>query len=308
MALYNSVSELIGNTPLVRVKNFEKAYGLKAEIYAKLQYLHPAGSVKDRIGQSIVDEAEASGRLNADTVIIEPTSGNTGIGLAAYAAAKGYKVVITMPESMSEERRRLMRAYGAELVLTPASKGMQGAVDKAEALHRENPNSIIAGQFTNPVNPETHYKTTGPEIYDDLNGGVDIFVAGVGTGGTLSGTGKYLKEQRPDVRIIAVEPASSPLLSKGVAGVHGIQGIGANFIPETLDTEIYDEIITVDNDTAFEYGSAFPKLEGALIGISGGAALAAAAELAKREENSGKKIVVLIPDSGDRYLSSEMFS
>lgn len=308
MALYQSVSDIIGNTPLVRIKNFEKAYGLEANVFAKLEYFNPAGSVKDRIGKAIIDDAIASGKLNKDSVIIEPTSGNTGIGIAAYAAVKGFKVIITMPESMSVERRNLMKAYGAELVLTEASKGMKGAIAKAEELHAENPNSIIAGQFVNPVNPKIHYETTGPEIWKDTEGKVDIFVAGVGTGGTVSGVGKYLKEKNPDVKIVALEPESSPVLSEGTAGAHKIQGIGAGFVPDTLNTEIYDEVITVPNEAAFEIGGEFPALEGALVGISSGAALWAAIQLAKRPENKGKNIVALLPDSGDRYLSTPMLS
>lgn len=307
MALFQSVADIIGNTPLVRIKNFEKAYGVNAELFAKLEYFNPAGSVKDRIGKAIIDEAEKSGRLKADSVIIEPTSGNTGIGIAAYAATKGYKVVITMPESMSAERRALMKAYGAELVLTEASKGMKGAIEKAEELHSQNPNSIIAGQFVNPVNPRAHYETTGPEIWRDTEGKIDLFVAGIGTGGTLSGAGKYLKEMNPEIKIIGVEPASSPVLTKGEAGSHKIQGIGAGFIPETLDPSVYDEVIAIEDAKALEYGRRFPSLEGALVGISSGAALAGSVELAKREENRGKRIVVLLPDSGDRYLSSAMF-
>ncbi len=308
MALYQSVSDIIGNTPLVRIKNFEKAYGLEANVFAKLEYFNPAGSVKDRIGKAIIDDAIASGKLNKDSVIIEPTSGNTGIGIAAYAAVKGFKVIITMPESMSVERRNLMKAYGAELVLTEASKGMKGAIAKAEELHAENPNSIIAGQFVNPVNPKIHYETTGPEIWKDTEGKVDIFVAGVGTGGTVSGVGKYLKEKNPDVKIVALEPESSPVLSEGTAGAHKIQGIGAGFVPDTLNTDIYDEVIKVPNDSAFEIGGEFPALEGALVGISSGAALWAAIQLAKRPENKGKNIVALLPDSGDRYLSTPMLS
>ena len=308
MALYNSVSDIIGNTPLVHITNFEKAYNLAANVYAKLEYFNPAGSVKDRIAKAIIDDAVASGKLKSDSVIIEPTSGNTGIGIASYAAAKGYKVIITMPESMSVERRNLMKAYGAELVLTDASKGMKGAIAKAEEIHAENPNSIIAGQFVNPVNPKIHYETTGPEIWKDTDGKVDIFVAGVGTGGTVSGVGKYLKEKNPAVKIVAVEPASSPVLSTGTAGAHKIQGIGAGFVPDTLDTKIYDEVITVENEKAFEIGGEFPSIEGALVGISSGAALAAAIELAGRPENKGKNIVALLPDSGDRCLSTAMLA
>lgn len=308
MALYQSVADIIGNTPLVRVKNFEKEYGLDAEIYAKLEYFNPAGSVKDRIGKAIIDEAEKDGTLKAGATIIEPTSGNTGIGIAAYAATKGYKVIITMPESMSVERRNLMKAYGAELVLTDASLGMKGAIAKAEELHGEIEGSIIAGQFVNPVNPKAHYETTGPEIWRDTNGEVDIFVAGIGTGGTISGTSKYLKEQNPNVKVIALEPETSPVLSEGKAGAHKIQGIGAGFIPDTLNTEIYDEVIKVPNEAAFEIGGDFPRLEGALVGISSGCALWGAIQLAKRPENKSKKIVVLLPDSGDRYLSTPMLA
>ncbi|MGN0458898.1 MAG: cysteine synthase A [Eubacterium sp.] len=308
MALYKSVSDIVGNTPLVRVSNFERAHEAKASIFAKLEYFNPAGSVKDRIAKGIIDDAIASGKLKEGSTIIEPTSGNTGIGIASYAATKGFRVIITMPESMSVERRNLMKAYGAELVLTDASQGMKGAIAKAEELHKELDDSIIAGQFTNPVNPRVHYETTGPEIWKDTEGKVDIFVAGVGTGGTLSGTGKYLKEHNPDVKIVAVEPETSPVLSKGVAGAHKIQGIGAGFVPDTLDTEIYDEIITVPNEAAFETGREFPALEGALVGISSGAALWAALQLAQREENAGKNIVVVLPDSGDRYLSTPMLA
>ncbi len=308
MALYQSVSDIIGNTPLVRVKNFEKKYELEAQVFAKLEYFNPAGSVKDRIAKGIIDSAVEDGTLTEGATIIEPTSGNTGIGIASYAATKGYKVIITMPESMSVERRNLMKAYGAELVLTEASKGMKGAIEKAEELHKEIPNSIIAGQFVNPVNPLVHYNTTGPEIWKDTNGKVDIFVAGVGTGGTVSGVGKYLKEQNPNVKIVALEPETSPVLSEGKAGAHKIQGIGAGFVPDTLNTEIYDEVIKVPNEAAFEVGASFPQLEGALIGISSGAALWGAIQLAKRPENKGKNIVALLPDSGDRYLSTPMLA
>lgn len=308
MALYQSVSDIIGNTPLVRVSNFEKEYGIEANVFAKLEYFNPAGSVKDRIGKGIIDAAVADGSLKDGATIIEPTSGNTGIGIAAYAATKGFKVIITMPESMSVERRNLMKAYGAELVLTEASQGMKGAIAKAEELHKEIPNSIIAGQFVNPVNPKVHYETTGPEIWKDTDGKVDIFISGVGTGGTVSGTGKYLKEQNPNVKVIALEPETSPVLSEGTAGAHKIQGIGAGFVPNTLNTEIYDEVIKVPNDAAFEIGGAFPRLEGALVGISSGAALWAAIQVGKRPENAGKNIVVLLPDSGDRYLSTPMLS
>ena len=307
MALYKSALELVGNTPLLEINNFKKENNLDANIFAKLEYFNPAGSVKDRIAKAIIEDAENAGKLKNGSVIIEPTSGNTGIGLASVAAVKGYRIIIVMPDTMSVERRNLMKAYGAELVLTEGAKGMKGAIAKAEELSKEIPNSFIAGQFTNPVNPKTHLETTGPEIWNDLDGKVDVFIAGVGTGGTVSGTGKYLKSKNPDIKIVAVEPETSPVLSKGVAGAHKIQGIGAGFVPDTLDTDIYDEVIAVPNDEAFATGKAFPKQEGVLVGISSGAALWAAKELAKRPENKGKNIVVLLPDSGDRYLSTPMF-
>ncbi|MCI9145447.1 MAG: cysteine synthase A [Eubacterium sp.] len=308
MSVYNSALELVGNTPLVEANNFVKENDLKAKVLVKLEYFNPAGSVKDRIAKAIIEDAENRGALKEGSVIIEPTSGNTGIGLASIAAVKGYRIIITMPETMSVERRNLMKAYGAELVLTDGAKGMKGAIAKAEELAKEIPNSFIAGQFVNPVNPATHKATTGPEIWKDTEGRVDIFVAGVGTGGTVSGTGAYLKEQNPNVKIVAVEPATSPVLSKGEAGPHKIQGIGAGFVPQTLDTSIYDEIITVENDDAFSAGRAFAKQEGVLVGISSGAALHAAKELAARPENEGKTIVALLPDTGDRYLSTPLFS
>lgn len=308
MAIYKSALDLVGNTPLLEVTHFEKDNNLKATVLVKLEYFNPAGSVKDRIAKAIIEDAEKTGKLKPDSVIIEPTSGNTGIGLASVAAAKGYKLIITMPETMSVERRNLMKAYGAELVLTDGAKGMKGAIAKANELAEEIPNSFIAGQFTNPVNPATHKATTGPEIWNDTEGKVDIFIAGVGTGGTLSGVGEYLKSKNPDVKIVAVEPATSPVLSKGTAGPHKIQGIGAGFVPDTLNTKIYDEIITVENEDAFATGKAFPKQEGVLVGISSGAALWAAKELAKRPENKGKTIVALLPDTGDRYLSTPLFS
>lgn len=308
MAIYKSALDLVGNTPLLEVTHFEKDNNLEATVLVKLEYFNPAGSVKDRIAKAIIEDAEKTGKLKPDSVIIEPTSGNTGIGLASVAAAKGYRLIITMPETMSVERRNLMKAYGAELVLTDGAKGMKGAIAKANELAEEIPNSFIAGQFTNPVNPATHKATTGPEIWNDTEGKVDIFIAGVGTGGTLSGVGEYLKSKNPNVKIVAVEPATSPVLSKGTAGPHKIQGIGAGFVPDTLNTKIYDEIITVENEDAFTTGKAFPKQEGVLVGISSGAALWAAKELAKRPENKGKTIVALLPDTGDRYLSTPLFS
>ena len=308
MAIYKSALDLVGNTPLLEVTHFEKDNNLEATVLVKLEYFNPAGSVKDRIAKAIIEDAEKTGKLKPDSVIIEPTSGNTGIGLASVAAAKGYRLIITMPETMSVERRNLMKAYGAELVLTDGAKGMKGAIAKANELAEEIPNSFIAGQFTNPVNPATHKATTGPEIWNDPEGKVDIFIAGVGPGGTLSGVGEYLKSKNPDVKIVAVEPATSPVLSKGTAGPHKIQGIGAGFVPDTLNTKIYDEIITVENEDAFATGKAFPKQEGVLVGISSGAALWAAKELAKRPENKGKTIVALLPDTGDRYLSTPLFS
>lgn len=308
MAIYKSALDLVGNTPLLEVTHFEKENNLEATVLVKLEYFNPAGSVKDRIAKAIIEDAEKTGKLKPDSVIIEPTSGNTGIGLASVAAAKGYRLIITMPETMSVERRNLMKAYGAELVLTDGAKGMKGAIAKANELAEEIPNSFIAGQFTNPVNPATHKATTGPEIWNDTEGKVDIFIAGVGTGGTLSGVGEYLKSKNPDVKIVAVEPATSPVLSKGTAGPHKIQGIGAGFVPDTLNTKIYDEIITVENEDAFATGKAFPKQEGVLVGISSGAALWAAKELAKRPENKGKTIVALLPDTGDRYLSTPLFN
>ena len=308
MAIYKSALDLVGNTPLLEVTHFEKDNNLEATVLVKLEYFNPAGPVKDRIAKAIIEDAEKTGKLKPDSVIIEPTSGNTGIGLASVAAAKGYRLIITMPETMSVERRNLMKAYGAELVLTDGAKGMKGAIAKANELAEEIPNSFIAGQFTNPVNPATHKATTGPEIWNDTEGKVDIFIAGVGTGGTLSGVGEYLKSKNPDVKIVAVEPATSPVLSKGTAGPHKIQGIGAGFVPDTLNTKIYDEIITVENEDAFATGKAFPKLEVVLVGISSGAPLWAAKELAKRPENKGKTIVALLPDTGDRYLSTPLFS
>lgn len=308
MAIVKSVVDLVGNTPLLEASNFSKKYDARATILAKLEYFNPAGSVKDRIAKAIIEDAEAKGVLKEGSVIIEPTSGNTGIGLSAVATSKGYRIIIVMPETMSVERRNLMKAYGAELVLTEGAKGMKGAIAKADELAKEIPNSFIAGQFVNPVNPATHRATTGPEIWKDTEGKVDIFIAGVGTGGTVSGVGEYLKSQNPNVKIVAVEPASSPVLSKGTAGAHKIQGIGAGFVPDTLNTEIYDEIITVENEDAFTTGNAFAKAEGILVGISSGAALWAAQELSKRPENEGKTIVALLPDTGDRYLSTPLFA
>lgn len=305
--IFKTADELIGGTPLLELSHIEKEEGLKANIYAKLEYFNPAGSVKDRVAKAIIDDAEKSGKLTDDAVIIEPTSGNTGIGLAAVAAARGYKIIIVMPDTMSVERRSLIKAYGAELVLTEGAKGMKGAIAKAEELAQEIPNSFIAGQFVNPANPKAHFETTGPEIWADTDGQVDIFVAGVGTGGTVTGVGEYLKSQNPAVKVVAVEPASSAVLSTGVAGAHKIQGIGAGFVPQVLNTKIYDEIIAVENEDAFAYGKYFAKKEGVLVGISSGAAIKAAVELAKRPENEGKKIVVLLPDTGDRYLSTPLF-
>ena len=306
--IYTSADQLIGHTPLLELTHIEKAHDLKAKIVAKLEYFNPAGSVKDRIAKAMIDDAEAKGLLKAGSVIIEPTSGNTGIGLASVAAARGYRIIIVMPETMSVERRQLMNAYGAELVLTEGAKGMKGAIAKADELAKEIPNSFVAGQFVNPANPKAHYETTGPEIWQDTDGKVDFFVAGVGTGGTITGVGKFLKEKNPAVKVVAVEPKTSAVLSTGVAGSHKIQGIGAGFVPDVLDTKIYDEIIPVDNDDAFVVGKEIGHREGVLVGISSGAALWAAIELAKRPENAGKTIVVLLPDTGDRYLSTPLFA
>lgn len=306
--IYTSADQLIGKTPIVEFTNIEKAEGLEAKILAKLEYFNPAGSVKDRIAKQMIDEAEKSGQLKPDSVIIEPTSGNTGIGLASVAAARGYRIIIVMPETMSIERRQLMKAYGAELVLTEGVKGMKGAIEKADELAKEIPNSFIPGQFVNPSNPKAHFETTGPEIWEDTDGKVDIFVAGVGTGGTVTGVGQYLKSKNPNVKIVAVEPESSPVLSKGTAGSHKIQGIGAGFVPKVLDTKIYDEIIAVSNEDAFATGKTVGRKEGVLVGISSGAALHAGIDLAKRPENKGKNIVVLLPDTGDRYLSTPLFA
>ena len=306
--IYTSADQLIGHTPLLELTHIEKAHDLKAKLVAKLEYFNPAGSVKDRIAKAMIDDAEAKGLLKAGSVIIEPTSGNTGIGLASVAAARGYRIIIVMPETMSVERRQLMKAYGAELVLTEGAKGMKGAIAKADELAKEIPNSFVAGQFVNPANPKAHYETTGPEIWQDTDGKVDFFVAGVGTGGTITGVGKFLKEKNPAVKVVAVEPKTSAVLSTGIASSHKIQGIGAGFVPDVLDTKIYDEIIPVDNDDAFAVGKEIGHREGVLVGISSGAALWAAIELAKRPENAGKTIVVLLPDTGDRYLSTPLFA
>lgn len=308
MKVYEKITDLIGATPLLELKNYEKEKALEATILAKLEYFNPAGSVKDRVAWAMIDEAEKKGLLKPNSIIIEPTSGNTGIGLAAVAAARGYKIILTMPETMSVERRNLLKAYGAELVLTDGREGMKGAIAKAEELAKETPHSFLPSQFTNMANPTAHRRTTGPEIWQDTEGKVDIFVAGVGTGGTISGVGGYLKSQNPKIKVVAVEPAGSPVLSKGTAGPHKIQGIGAGFVPETLDTKIYDEIITVENEDAFETGRTLARKEGVLVGVSSGAAVFAAAELAKRPENKGKVIVALLPDTGERYLSTPMFS
>ena len=307
MKIYDKIIDTVGNTPLVELKNIEKKYNLGARIIAKVESFNPAGSVKDRIAKAMIEDAEKQGLINKDTVLVEPTSGNTGVGLAMVAASKGLRLIIAMPDTMSIERRNLLKAYGAELVLTEGAKGMKGAIAKAEELAKEIPNSFIPSQFTNMANPKAHYLTTGPEIFKDSDGAIDIFVAGVGTGGTISGTGKYLKEQKPSVKVVAVEPATSPVLSKGTPGPHKIQGIGAGFVPDTLDTKVYDEIITIENEKAFEMGRESARTEGLLVGISSGAALAAAIELAQREENKGKTIVVLLPDTGERYLSTAMF-
>ena len=306
--IYKTITELVGKTPLVELVNYNEQNKLSATIIAKIEGFNPAGSVKDRIAKAIIEDYEAKGILKKGATIIEPTSGNTGIGLAAIAAAKGYRLIITLPETMSVERRNLIKAYGAELVLTEGAKGMKGAIERAKELNEEIPNSIIAGQFVNPANPKAHYDTTGPEIWEDTDGNIDIFVAGVGTGGTISGVGKYLKEKNPNIKIVAVEPATSAVLSTGVAGPHKIQGIGAGFVPDTLDTTIYDEIITVSNEEAFKTGASVVKSDGVFVGISSGAALYAATILAKREENKGKRIVVLLPDNGDRYLSTPLFN
>ncbi len=306
--IYTSADQLVGKTPLLELTHIEKKYNLKAKVLAKLEYFNPAGSVKDRIAKAMIDDAEKSGKLKEGSVIIEPTSGNTGIGLAAVAAARGYRIIIVMPETMSVERRQLMKAYGAELVLTEGAKGMKGAIAKAEELSKEIPNSFIPGQFVNPANPKAHFETTGPEIFEDTDGEVDIFVAGVGTGGTVTGVGKYLKSKKPQVKVVAVEPASSAVLSGKPSGAHKIQGIGAGFVPDVLDTSVYDEILPVENEDAFAFGKEIGRSEGVLVGISSGAALYASVELAKREENAGKTIVALLPDTGDRYLSTALFA
>lgn len=308
MKIYEKITDLIGRTPIMKLNNYSAAQVLDTPVLAKLEYFNPAGSVKDRVAKAMIDDAEEKGLLTSDSVIIEPTSGNTGIGLAAVAAARGYRIILTMPETMSIERRNLLKAYGAELVLTDGAKGMKGAIAKADELASEIPHSFIPGQFVNQANPAAHFATTGPEIWEDTDGKIDIFVAGVGTGGTVTGVGKYLKSKNPNVKIVAVEPATSPVLSKGVAGPHKIQGIGAGFVPETLDTKVYDEIFAVENDDAFATGKAIARAEGVLVGISSGAAVYAATELAKRPENKGKIIVALLPDTGDRYLSTPMFS
>ena len=307
MTICKSIDELIGNTPLLELSNFEKNHSLNATILGKVEMMNPAGSIKDRVAKALLDSAEAAGKINKDTVLIEPTSGNTGIGLASLAAARGMRIIIVMPETMSIERRKLMKAYGAELVLTDGPKGMSGAIEKANQLHAEIENSFIPGQFTNPANPAAHEATTGPEIWKDTDGKVDIFVAGVGTGGTLSGTGKFLKSKNPNVKVVAVEPATSPVLSEGHGGAHGIQGIGAGFIPETLNTQIYDEVVAISDDEAFETGRELAAKDGLLVGISSGAAVTAARKLAERPENAGKTIVAILPDTGERYLSSAMF-
>lgn len=307
MKVYQSILDTIGQTPLVELTSLEKKYNLKARIIAKVEYFNPGGSVKDRIAKAMIEDAEQRGLINKDTVLVEPTSGNTGIGLSMVAASKGLRIILTMPETMSVERRNLLKAYGAELVLTEGAKGMKGAIAKAEELAKEIPNSFIPSQFTNMANPRIHYVTTGPELYNDLDGKLDYFVAGVGTGGTLSGTGKYLKEKNPNIKVIAVEPETSPVLSKGMPGPHKIQGVGAGFVPQTLDTNIYDEIITIGNEEAMEMGKDSARTEGLLVGISSGAAIKAAIKLAQREENAGKTIIVLLPDTGERYLSTAMF-